>query len=57
MAIERDKGDQRPTQLDRMIAEFRDAQTRRYAKVNDNVTESKPDPNTPTPVAGSAAPR
>jgi hypothetical protein len=57
MTIERDNCDERQTRLDRMIAEFREAQTRRLMKVNDKVIESKLDTNTTTPRTGSAAPR
>jgi hypothetical protein len=57
MTIEGDNCEERQTRLDRMIAEFRDAQTRRYMKANDNVIESKADTTTTPPLTGSAAPR
>jgi hypothetical protein len=40
-----------------MIAEFREAQTRRYTKANAKIIESKLDTNPTTPLTGSAAPR
>ena len=57
MTIEGDNCEERQTRLDRMIAEFREAQTRRYMKANDKVIESKLDTTTTTPLTGSAAPQ
>ena len=57
MTSERDNCDERQTRLDRMIAEFREAQTRRYMKANDKIIESKLDTNATTPLTGSAAPQ
>ena len=58
MTIERDNCEERQTRLDRMIAEFREAQTRRYMKqAGEKVTQSKLDANTKEPLTGSAVPR
>jgi hypothetical protein len=57
MTIERDNWDERQTRLDRMIAEFREAQTRRYMKANDKVIDSRLDTKTTAPLTASGAPR
>jgi hypothetical protein len=57
MTIEGDNCEERQTRLDRMIAEFREAQTRRYMKANDKAIESKLDTTTTTPLTGSVAPQ
>jgi hypothetical protein len=57
MSVERDNCDERQTRLDRMIAEFREAQSRRDGKPNDRVVESKPDANTKGPLTGAVVPR
>jgi len=49
MSIERDDRDERQTRVERMISEFREAQTRRYMKAEDKVVESKSDANPPAP--------
>jgi hypothetical protein len=54
MSIDRDDGAERQAQLDRMINEFREAQSRRFGKRNDSVIESKPDANPKAPLTGSA---
>ena len=57
MNIDRDDGAERQARVDRMIDEFRDAQSRRGKKPNDSVVESKPDANTKGPLTGAAVPR
>ena len=57
MTIEHDNCDERQTRLDRMIAEFREAQTRRYMKANDKVIDSRLDTKTTAPLTGSVEPR
>jgi hypothetical protein len=58
MTIEVDNCDERQARLDRMIAEFREAQTLRYMKqAGEKVTQSKLDANTKEPLTGSAVPR
>jgi hypothetical protein len=54
MAIERDICEEHQTRLDRMIAEFRDAQTRRGMRET-KVVKLKPDTNTTPPSSGSDA--
>jgi hypothetical protein len=53
MGIDRDDGAERQARVDRMITEFRDAQSRRFGKQNDKAAESKPDANTSAPVSRS----
>jgi hypothetical protein len=43
MGIDRDDAAERQTRVDRMIAEFRDAQSRRFGKPHNTALESKPD--------------
>ena len=43
MSIERDDAAERQARIDRMITEFRDAQSRRFGKPNNTAVESKPD--------------
>jgi hypothetical protein len=54
MSIDRDDGAERQARVDRMIAEFREAQSRRSGKPTDKAVESKPDATTKAPRAGSA---
>jgi hypothetical protein len=54
MSIDRDDGAERQARLDRMINEFREAQSRRFGKRNDRVVESKPDADPRAPFTGSA---
>ena len=58
MSIDRDDGTERQARVDRMITEFRQAQSGRFEKPDPNVGESKPEaglnarrPGTATPVA------
>jgi hypothetical protein len=53
MSIDDDEGTGRQAQVDRMINEFREAQSRRAAKPNDKVARSKPDADPRAPLAGS----
>ena len=53
MSVVRDDSDERQTRVNRMIEEFREAQSRRVRKANDAGVESKPDANT-TATTGSA---
>lgn len=57
MTIDRDDGAERQARVDRMINEFREAQSRRGGKPNDSVVESKPDANTKGPLTGGAVQR
>lgn len=52
MSIDRDDGAERQARVDRMINEFREAQSRRVAKKDDKVVESNPDAK--APLTGSA---
>ena len=54
MSIDRDDVAERQARVDRMINEFREAQSRRFRKPNDKVVESKPGANTKAPLTGSA---
>ena len=47
MTIDRDNGDERQARVDRMIEEFREAQSRRSAKRNDKVADSTADTKAP----------
>lgn len=47
MSIDGDDGAERQARVDRMIHEFREAQSRRFGKPNDKVVESDPDPKAP----------
>jgi hypothetical protein len=49
MTIDRDDGAERQARVDRMIDEFRGAQSRRIAKRTDKVVESSPDAKAPLP--------
>ena len=51
VAIDRDHGAERQARVDRMINEYRDAQSRRFVKRNDKVVESKPAANTAAPLS------
>ena len=58
MSVVRDNCDERQTRIDRMIDEFRQAQSRRLAKAtvvkgDDPVVESQRDAHTQTAVAGA----
>ena len=55
--IDLDDGAERQARVDRMINEFREAQSRRRGKPNDSVVESKPDANATGPLTGAAVPR
>jgi hypothetical protein len=52
MTIDRDDRAERQARVDRMINEFREAQSRRLAKPTDKVVESNPDAK--APFTGSA---
>jgi hypothetical protein len=52
MTINRDDGGERQARVDRMISEFREAQARRLAKLNDKVVDSNADAK--APLTGSA---
>lgn len=54
MSIDRDDGVERQARLDRMINEFREAQSQRSGKQNDDIVEPKPEANTKAPLTGSA---
>ena len=54
MSIERDNAVERQVRVDRMIEEFRDAQARRLARLNDKVVEPKADAHPTASPAGSA---
>jgi hypothetical protein len=54
-AINRDNDAERQVRVDRMIDEFREAQSRRSGKPNDKVAESKPYANTKALLTGSAS--
>jgi hypothetical protein len=54
MSIERDNVVERQVRVDQMIEEFRKAQARRLAKLNDRVVEPKADPLPKAPPTGSA---
>jgi hypothetical protein len=43
MGIDSEAAAERQARVDRMITEFRDAQSRRFGKRNDRAVESKPD--------------
>jgi hypothetical protein len=43
MRIDRDGAAERQARVERMITEFRDAQSRRFGKPNNTAVESKPD--------------
>ena len=47
MTIDRDNAAERQERVDRMIEEFREAQARRSAKRNDEITASNADPKAP----------
>jgi len=49
MTLDRDDGAERQARVDRMINEFREAQSRRLAKRTDEVVESSPDAKAPLP--------
>jgi hypothetical protein len=49
----RDDGAERQARVDRMITEFRDAQSRRFGTQNDKAADSKPGANTNAPVSRS----
>jgi hypothetical protein len=53
MDIDRDEGAERQARVDRMISEFREAQSRRVGKTNDKVVQPKPDGSTKAPLTGS----
>jgi len=60
MSIVRDECDERQTRVDRMIDEFRNAQSRRLAKAttvngDDQAVESRRDAHAQAAVAGSTA--
>ena len=55
MGIERDDGVERQARVDRMIDEFRRAQSRRRGETKDSVVvEPKPEANRQAPATGSA---
>jgi vacuolar-type H+-ATPase subunit H len=54
MSIDRDDCDERQARLDRMINEFREAQSRRLMKANDEAVESQLGAKRKAPVTGSA---
>ena len=54
MSIERDNVVERQVRVEQMIEEFRKAQARRLAKLNDRVVEPKADPLPKAPPTGSA---
>jgi hypothetical protein len=47
MTIDRDDGAERQARVDRMINEFREAQSRRIAKLNDKAVDSNADAKAP----------
>jgi hypothetical protein len=55
MSIDLDEDTEQHARVARMIDEFRQAQSRRSAKLNVNVAGSKPDAETNAPLAGSVA--
>ena len=55
MSIVHDDCDERQARVDRMIDEFREAQTRRARTLNDKAVESTSDAKTTAPLTGSAA--
>ena len=57
MTIDRDDGAERQARVDRMINEFREAQSRHGGKPDESVVESKLDANTKGPLTTSAIPR
>lgn len=54
MSIERDNAVERQVRVDRMIEEFREAQARRRANLNDMVVEPKADAHPKAPLTGSS---
>ena len=54
MGIDRDDAAERQARVDRMIEEFREAQSRRFKKPNDTIIETKPAANGKAPLTGSA---
>jgi len=53
MSIDPDGGTERQAQVDRMIHEFREAQSRRSAKANNTMVGSKPGADATAALAGS----
>lgn len=54
MSNERDNAVERQVRVDRMIEEFREAQARRFARLNDRVVEPEADAHPKAPPTGSA---
>ena len=54
MSIDRDDCDERQMRLDRMIDEFRNAQTRRLMKANDKAVETQVEADRKAAITGSA---
>lgn len=52
MTVDRDDSAERQARIERMINEFREAQSRRFGKPNDKVVES--DEDAKAPLTGSA---
>lgn len=55
MDIDRDQESERQTRVDRMISEFREAQSRRAARRTDTAVTSQPDAGTTCPPPGVIA--
>ncbi|HTM04555.1 MAG TPA: hypothetical protein VL173_13685 [Vicinamibacterales bacterium] len=55
MDIDRDQDSERQTRVDHMINEFRQAQSRRTARLTDKAVELKPEAGATMPPAGSIA--